>query len=156
MEQQRYHYYVSRLNDEHTTIMTVNVAISPPPPSLESQHEEIPLWVEVILYDNNVQAAIEDSMQNFKMILATNKVIYTLLKKSTVMTQSECCSICLEELVNNIECYAMSCNPVFHQSSVSSIMYCDLATNKSPSLKGVTDLPSGPGNYIGPALSPKE
>ncbi|RDX82706.1 hypothetical protein CR513_36461, partial [Mucuna pruriens] len=161
MEQQHYHYYVSRLNDEHTTIIAgdifkfyikvsfhsintntqrsqyyspsqsipcynfflqdgqdflgtlllpihlsiesldeitegiictvqelfqVDVASSPPPPpSLESQHKEIPLWVEIILYDNNVQAAIEDSMQNFRMIPATNEVIYTSLKKSTII-----------------------------------------------------------------------
>ncbi|RDX67014.1 hypothetical protein CR513_54156, partial [Mucuna pruriens] len=185
MEQQHYHYYVSMLNDEHTTIMPgdifkfyikvsfhsintntqsspyyspsqsipchnfflqdgqdflgtllspihlsiesldeitegiicivqelfqVDVAISPPPPYLESQHQEIPLWVKIILYDNNVQAAIENSMQNFRMIPAANEVIYTSLKKSRVMTQSECCSICLEELVNNTECYAMPCN----------------------------------------------
>ncbi|RDX62601.1 hypothetical protein CR513_59051, partial [Mucuna pruriens] len=66
-------------------LFQVDVAISPPPPSLESQHQEIPLWVEINLYDDNVQAAIEDSMQNFRMIPATNEVINTSLKKSTII-----------------------------------------------------------------------
>ncbi|RDX94669.1 hypothetical protein CR513_22918, partial [Mucuna pruriens] len=96
MEQQCYHYYVSRLNDEQTTIMAegiicivqelfqVDVAISPPPASLESQHQQIPLWMEIILYDNKVQATIEDSMQNLRMIPTTKEVIYTSWKKSTL------------------------------------------------------------------------
>ncbi|RDX66115.1 hypothetical protein CR513_55153, partial [Mucuna pruriens] len=70
-------------------LFQVDVAISPPLPSLVSQHQEIPLWVEIILYDNNVQATIEDSMQNFRMIPATNEVIYTSLKKSTTILEGE-------------------------------------------------------------------
>ncbi|RDX71260.1 hypothetical protein CR513_49419, partial [Mucuna pruriens] len=66
-------------------------------PSSNSQRD-IPLWLEINLFDNGIHAAMEESMQCFKMTPASNEAIQTSLKKSTVITQSENCPICLEEL----------------------------------------------------------
>ncbi|TKY70261.1 E3 ubiquitin-protein ligase SDIR [Spatholobus suberectus] len=49
------------------------------------------------------QEAMEESMQCFRMIPASNEAIQMSLKKSTVMARSERCPICLEELDFNAE-----------------------------------------------------
>lgn len=96
---------------------------SPPPPSSESPHREIPFELTILILDTfNLElhaALVEESMLSFKMIPASNEAIETLLKKSTVMTRSESpCSICLEDLEINDECGTMPCKHVFHSQCI--------------------------------------
>ncbi|KAH1189265.1 E3 ubiquitin-protein ligase Praja-2 [Glycine max] len=81
-------------------------------------HQDVPLKLEIILLDDNMLTALtmEVSMHDYKMIPASSEAIQTLLKKSTVQTQDECCSICLEGLDINV--YTMPCNHMFHHQCI--------------------------------------
>lgn len=81
-------------------------------------HQDVPLKLEIILLDDNMLTALtmEVSMHDYKMIPASSEAIQTLLKKSTVQTQDECCSICLEGL--DINAYKMPCNHMFHHQCI--------------------------------------
>jgi len=46
--------------------------------------------------------------------MSEEAIIDTILKKCTVMRESENCCICLEELNINAECYTMPCEHLFH------------------------------------------
>ncbi|ESW18157.1 hypothetical protein PHAVU_006G017700 [Phaseolus vulgaris] len=112
--------------------------------SLEPQHRVIPLSLSVVILDNGMHAAREDSRQTFQSSrrnqrqrsrrnqnqrqpsrrnqrqnsrvnhMSEEAIINTFLKKCTVMRESEDCCICLEELNINAECYTMPCQHVFH------------------------------------------
>nr|KYP60481.1 E3 ubiquitin-protein ligase RNF181 family [Cajanus cajan] len=82
---------------------------------------------------------MEESLQSFKMIPASNEAIQTLLKKSMVMIGSEGCPICLEELDANAECYTMPCHHVFHLQCIVTWLQtshvCPLCRYPLPTLK---------------------
>ncbi|QCD86818.1 E3 ubiquitin-protein ligase [Vigna unguiculata] len=102
--------------------------------SLEFQNRVIPLSLSVLILDDGVHAATEESRQSFQSSrrnhwqpsrrnqrqpsrgnhMSEEAIISTFLKKCTVMVGSEDCCICLEELNINAECYTMPCQHVFH------------------------------------------
>ncbi|XP_020222447.1 E3 ubiquitin-protein ligase DMA2-like [Cajanus cajan] len=113
--------------------------VASPSPSFQSQHREIPLRLEILQLYDGISAAMEESMQCFKMIPASNEAIQTLLKKSTVVMGSEGCPICLEELDVNAECCTMPCHHVFHLQCIVTWLktshVCPLCRYPLPTLK---------------------
>nr|KYP60480.1 putative RING-H2 finger protein ATL5G [Cajanus cajan] len=73
------------------------------------------------------------------MVPASNEAIKTSLKKSTVMVEGEGCSICLEEMDVNDECYTMPCHHGFHPQCIVTWLktshMCPLCRFPLPTLK---------------------
>nr|KYP42038.1 E3 ubiquitin-protein ligase Praja1 [Cajanus cajan] len=108
--------------------------------SSESQQREIPIKIGIFVIDDHLQQAMEEPLQYPKMVPASKEAIQMLLKKYTIMTQgSECCSICLEEMVINAECYTMPCHHYFHQQCIVSWLetshVCPLCRFPLPTIK---------------------
>ncbi|KAK7367215.1 hypothetical protein VNO80_09224 [Phaseolus coccineus] len=94
------------------------------PSSSESQPPEVPLWVVISVSDNSMLAARQDpAALSLRMVPATTEAIETLVKKSRVV-ESECyCSVCLEEMAVNGECYTLPCDHFFHKKCIVLWLY---------------------------------
>ncbi|KAK7319478.1 hypothetical protein RJT34_04199 [Clitoria ternatea] len=98
-----------------------SVASHSHPSSSESNGREIPLKLHIKLYDNGLQAAVQESMQDStNMIPASGEAIQTSLKKAMVVKENEHCAVCLEHMGVNTEGYTLPCNHVFHQQCIQS------------------------------------
>jgi len=88
------------------------------PSSSTSQPPQIPLWVVIEVIDNSMPAPRPNSATlGFRMAPASQEAIEKLLKKSRVV-KTEWCSVCLEELVVDDECYTLPCHHCFHEKCI--------------------------------------
>ncbi|ESW29980.1 hypothetical protein PHAVU_002G114900 [Phaseolus vulgaris] len=94
------------------------------PSSSEYQPPEIPVCVVINVADNSMLAARQDpAALTLRMVPATTEAIETSVKKSTVVESGCYCSVCLEEVVVNGECYTLPCNHFFHKKCIVRWLY---------------------------------
>ncbi|QCD86810.1 integrator complex subunit 11 [Vigna unguiculata] len=75
--------------------------------------------VEEFLLEFGIDPAAEAApIQYLGMIPASDEAVQTSLQKCRVVTENECCSICLEEMNVNDECHKMPCNHAFHHTCI--------------------------------------
>ncbi|KAK7406910.1 hypothetical protein VNO78_08546 [Psophocarpus tetragonolobus] len=89
-----------------------------PSPSVEVHSRQIPLSLEITLFDNGFLTAMEQSTQRRTMVPASKDVIQATLKKNTLVLETDCCPICLEFLDVNAQCSSMPCDHLFHQPCI--------------------------------------